>query len=79
MEGEQYDLNKGNEIMFSLSVETHSEYRQWMEQIKKAGGKIQFDSNIDRNEFYDKNGYYVCVLADQDEHKSNLLYNKNKQ
>ncbi|MEQ8218617.1 MAG: VOC family protein [Arenibacter sp.] len=79
MEGELSDLSKGNEIMFSLSVETQTEYDQWVEQIKKAGGKIHFDSNIDRKEFYDKNGYYVCVFADPDGHKYNLLHNKNKQ
>ncbi len=78
IEGELSDLRKGNEIMFSLSVDTKMEYDKWVELIKKAGGKIHFDSNIDRKEFYDENGFFVCVFADPDGHKFNLLYNENK-
>lgn len=78
LEGELSDLSKGNEIIFSLSVDTKAEYDKWIEQIKKAGGKIYFDSNNDRKELYDKNAYYVCVFADPDGHKFNLLYNENK-
>lgn len=79
LEGELSDLSKGNEIMFSLSVDTKVEYDQWVDQIEKAGGTIHFDSNQDRKEFYDQNGFYVCVFADPDGHKFNLLYNnKNK-
>ncbi|SDR81796.1 VOC family protein [Christiangramia echinicola] len=78
LEGELSDLSKGNEIMFSLSAETKNEYDKWVELIKKAGGKIHFDSNNDRKEFYDENGFFVCVFADPDGHKFNLLYNENK-
>ena len=78
IEGELSDLRKGNEIMFSLSADTKMEYDKWIELIKKAGGKIHFDSNIDRKEFYDENGFSVCVFADPDGHKFNLLYNNNK-
>jgi uncharacterized protein len=78
LEGEVSDLSKGNEIMFSLSVDTKTEYDNGVILIKKAGGKILFDSNEDRKEFYDKNGFLVCVFADPDGLKFNLLYNKNK-
>jgi uncharacterized protein len=78
LEGDLSDLSKGNEIIFSLSVSTKTEYDKCIEQIIKAGGKIHFDSNNDRKEFYDKNGYYVCVFSDPDGHKFNLLFNENK-
>lgn len=78
IEGELSDLTKGNEIMFSLAAETKKEYDKWVDVIKKAGGKIHFDSNNDRKEFYDENGFFVCVFADPDGHKFNLLYNENK-
>lgn len=78
LEGELSDLNKGNEVLFSLSAETKPDYDKWVEQIKQAGGKIHFDSNHDRKEFYDENGFFVCVFSDPDGHKFNLLYNKNK-
>ena len=78
LEGELSDLSKGNEIMFSLSAETKTQYDIWVELIKKAGANILFDSNQDRKEFYDKNGFKVCVFTDPDGHKFNLLYNKNK-
>ena len=76
LEGELSDLSKGNEIMFSLSAATKQEYDEWVDLIKKAGGKIHFDSNIDRKEFYDENGFFVCDFADPDGHKFNLLYNE---
>ena len=78
LEGELSDLSKGNEIMFSLSADTKIEYNNWVDLIKKAGGKIHFDSNNDRKEFYDENGFFVCVFSDPDGHKFNLLYNENK-
>ncbi|WP_452223562.1 VOC family protein [Lacinutrix chionoecetis] len=74
LEGELADLSKGNEVMFSLAVETKSEYDKWVEQIKKAGGKIHFNSNTHRKTVYDNNGYVVCVFTDPDGHKFNLLY-----
>lgn len=74
LEGEIADLSQGNEIMFSLSAESKDEFDQWILDIKEAGGKIHFDSNKDRKKFYDENGYYVCVFADPDGHKFNLLY-----
>lgn len=78
IEGELSDLSKGNEVIFSLLADTKTDYDKWVEQIKKAGGKIHFDSNQDRKEYYDENGFFVCIFADPDGHKFNLLYNKNK-
>ncbi|MDN3689778.1 VOC family protein [Cyclobacterium jeungdonense] len=77
LEGEVADVSQGNEVMFSLSVESKEEFDQWIAEIKKSGGKISFDSNNDRKKFYDENGFYVCVFADPDGHKFNLLYNAN--
>lgn len=77
LEGEIADLSKGNEIIFSLSAKTKNEFDSWISEIKEAGGKIIFDSNKDRKKFYDENGYYVCVFADPDGHKFNLLYTDN--
>lgn len=78
IEGELSDLKKGNEVMFSLSVESKIEYDTWVNEIKKAGGTILFDSNKDRKAYYDENGFIVCVFADPDGHKFNLLYNTNR-
>lgn len=78
IEGELLDLSKGNEVLFSLSAESKREYDKWVDLIKKSGGKIHFDSNTDRKEFYDENGFFVCVFADPDGHKFNLLYNDKK-
>jgi len=77
LEGELSDLRQGNEVMFSLSVESKDEFDSWISEIKQAGGNILFDSNKNRKKFYDKNGFYVCVFTDPDGHKFNLLYNEN--
>ncbi|MDN3668227.1 glyoxalase/bleomycin resistance/extradiol dioxygenase family protein [Echinicola jeungdonensis] len=77
LEGEIADLNQGNEVMFSLSTESKDEFDSWINEVKKAGGTILFDSNIDRKAFYDENGYFVGVFADPDGHKFNLLYSDN--
>jgi len=74
LEGELSDLNKGNEIIFSLWAETKAEFDSWIDEIEQAGGNILFDSNKDRKKFYDENGFYVCVFTDPDGHKFNLLY-----
>jgi len=77
LEGKTANLSEGNEVMFSLSVATKSEYDQSVELIKETGGKIHFDSNEDRKPYYDDNGFLVCVFSDPDGHKFNLLYNEN--
>ena len=77
LEGNLADLSQGNELMFSLYVESKEEYDQWVMEIENVGGTIFFDSNKDRKEFYDNNGYFVCVFSDPDGHKFNLLYGEN--
>lgn len=76
IESKLSDLDQGNEVMFSLWVETKNEFDNWINEIKQAGGTVVFDSNKDRKEFYDNNGFYVCVFTDPDGHKFNLLYNE---
>lgn len=77
LEGEISDLSKGNEIMFTMSVKSKEEYDGCITEVTKAGGTILFDSNKDRNPFYDESGFYVCVFTDPDGHKFNLLYGEN--
>lgn len=77
LEGEIAELSQGNEVMFSLSTGSKEEFGRWVNEIKKAGGTILFDSKKDRKKFYDENGFYVCVFADPDGHKFNLLFNDN--
>lgn len=74
--GELANLNQGNEVMFTLSAGNKEEFDHWIEDIVQAGGKIFFNSNKNRNVFYDKNGYHVCVFADPDGHKFNLFYHE---
>lgn len=76
LEGELTDSKNGNEIIFSLGAGSKSEYDEWVQEIKEAGGTIYFDSNMDRKNFYDENGYFVCVFADPDGHKFNLLFSE---
>lgn len=78
LEGAIADLTQGNEIMFTLSAESKDEVNQWVEKVQKAGGTVYFDPQVDKKEFYDENGYYVCVFADPDGHKFNVFYNANK-
>lgn len=77
LEGSCTDLSSGNEVLFSLAVETKGEYDQFVTDIKNAGGRILFDSNKNKKELYDKNGFIVCVFLDLDGHKFNLLYTAN--
>lgn len=77
LEGKTIDLTQGNEVMFSLAVETKVEFDSCISEIEKAGGSILFDSNKDRNVYYDTNGFFVCVFADPDGHKFNLLYTEH--
>lgn len=54
LEGELSDMRQGNEVMFSLSVESKDEFDKWVSEIEQAGGDILFDSNKNRKKFYDK-------------------------
>lgn len=74
LEGEISNLKEGNEIIFSLSADSRKEVDEWVEVVKKAGGKIHFDPRKDKKELYDQNGFYVCVFSDPDGHKFNVLF-----
>ncbi|WP_026449436.1 VOC family protein [Aequorivita capsosiphonis] len=77
LEGEISDLNKGNEIMFTLSAESKTEVNEWINEVENAGGKIVFDPRKDKKEMYEENGFYVLVFSDPDGHKFNVFYNTN--
>ena len=66
MQGELSDLNKGNEIMFSISAETEEEVNDWAVKIKDAGG-IVFSPPVAFQ------GMYGCAFTDPDGHKFNIL------
>lgn len=61
------DLKNGVEIIFSLSAESKSEVNQWVEIVKKAGGKINVEP-------YEIGEGYTFVFSDPDGHKFNILY-----
>ncbi|HYV53502.1 MAG TPA: VOC family protein [Chitinophagaceae bacterium] len=61
------DLKNGNEIIFSLSAESREEVNEWVEIVKKAGGKITVKP-------YEIGQGYTFVFSDPDGHKFNILY-----
>ena len=61
------DLIHGNEIIFSLSVGSKEEVDEWVELVKKAGGKITVEP-------YEIGQGYTFVFSDPDGHKFNILY-----
>jgi hypothetical protein len=61
------DLKSGNEIIFSLSAESKDEVHEWVEIVKKAGGKITVEP-------YEIREGYTFVFSDPDGHKFNILY-----
>jgi uncharacterized protein len=62
------DLNKGNEVIFTLSAETREEVDNWEKEVKNAGGIIISGAE----EF--GNGYYGFVFSDPDGHKFNVFH-----
>ena len=61
------DLKNGNELIISLSAESKDEVNQWVEIVKKAGGKITIEP-------YEIGPGYTFVFSDPDGHKFNVLY-----
>ena len=61
------DLKNGNEIIFSLSAGSKEEVNEWVEIVKKAGGKITVEP-------YEIGQGYTFVFSDPDGHKFNVLY-----
>lgn len=68
MKGELADLEKGNEIIFTISSESKEEVDEWAKQVAQAGGKL-----LSEPEEFGK-GYYGFVFADPDGHKFNVFY-----
>jgi len=61
------DLKHGNEIIISLSADSKEEVNEWVEIVKKAGGKITVEP-------YEIGQGYTFVFSDPDGHKFNILY-----
>jgi hypothetical protein len=61
------DIKSGNEIIFSLSAQSKEEVKEWVEIVKKAGGKITAEP-------YEIGKGYTFVFSDPDGHKFNVLY-----
>ncbi|MGJ8593313.1 MAG: VOC family protein [Aquaticitalea sp.] len=74
MEGEIANLNKGNEVMFTLSADSKEEVEDWAKVVKNAGGTVFSEP---QNIINDK--WYGCGFTDPDGHKFNIFYNGNKE
>lgn len=61
------NLEKQNEIIFSLSATSREEVDQWYIKVKEAGGKIYSEP-----ENFEKG--YTFGFSDPDGHKFNFLY-----
>jgi predicted lactoylglutathione lyase len=57
----------GSEIIFTLSAETEQDVNQWLDKVKKAGGKVFSEPRRDEA------NYYGFTFADPDGHKFNIL------
>jgi predicted lactoylglutathione lyase len=68
MKGELSDLQKGNEIIFTLGAESKDEVDNWEKKVRQAGGKI-----VSQPEEFGE-GYYGFVFSDPDGHKFNVFY-----
>ncbi|TVP98158.1 MAG: glyoxalase [Balneolaceae bacterium] len=67
--GAAANLNKGNEVMFTIAANSREEVNTWAEQVKKAGGSI-FAEPAEL-----QNNWYGCGFADPEGHKWNVFYN----
>ena len=67
MNGNVADLQKGNEVIFSLSATSEEEVKDWAAKVKAAGGTIIKEAGRQED------GYFYCVFADPDGHKFNVL------
>lgn len=67
--GEIADLDRGNEVMFTLSADSIEEVDEWAKAVKKAGGTIFSKPQKIQDH------WYGCGFADPDGHKWNVFYN----
>ncbi|MDB5283644.1 MAG: glyoxalase [Bacteroidota bacterium] len=68
IKGEIADLEKGNEIVFTLGAHSKQDVDAWGQEVSNAGGKL-----ISKPEEFGK-GYYGFVFADPDGHRFNVFY-----
>lgn len=62
------DATKSAEICFSLSAESKEEVNEWAENVKKAGGTVNFEPQDIQGNMYN------FGFADPDGHRWNVLY-----
>lgn len=62
------DASQGNEIVFTLSVDSKADADQWAKEIAAAGGTL-----VTQPEEFGE-GYYGFVFTDPDGHKFNVFY-----
>lgn len=67
MNGQVSSTKDGNEVIFSMAAKSNEEVDQWAEQVESSGGSLCMAPQIDEN------GFYVCVFADPDGHKFNVV------
>ncbi|WP_160718029.1 VOC family protein [Chitinophaga solisilvae] len=67
MKGSIIDTRSGNEIIFTLSVDTREEVNNWEKAVQQAGGTI-----VSAAEEFGE-GYYGFVFADPDGHRFNIF------
>ena len=67
IKAEMADLQKGNEVIFTLGTETKSEIDIWAQKVEAAGGTL-----ISKPETFGNN-YYGFVFADPDGHRFNFF------
>ncbi len=69
--GKAANLEKGNEVMFTIGANSRKEVDTWAEQVTEAGGTL-FSKPA---EIETSNGWYGCGFSDPDGHKWNVFYN----
>ncbi len=62
------DASQGNEIVFTLLVDSRQEADQWAKEVVGAGGNL-----VTQPEEFGE-GYYGFVFTDPDGHKFNVFY-----
>lgn len=68
MMGKVADLQRGNEVLFTLGTKTRDEIDAWAKKVGSAGGTL-----ISSPEKFGEN-YYGFTFADPDGHKFNFFY-----
>ncbi len=67
MNGKVSSTKEGNEVIFSIAAKNTQEVDRWADLVESSGGSIIMGPKTDEN------GFYVCVFADPDGHKFNIV------